>query len=235
MFVPMDSGSVAVQTEGLAKVYKSGKVSFPALQNITCTIKRGEVVALLGPSGSGKSTLLNLIAGLDRPTDGKLVVQGQDIAKLKDKAMAAYRQQTVGMVFQSFNLLPHLTVEQNLMLPVLLSGASASEGKQRLHVLAERVGLTPKLKNRPTELSGGEQQRVAIVRALMNTPSILLADEPTGNLDSKTGADVVRLLLDIAHADGMTLVIVTHDERVAEQTNRRLHLMDGSLVDGGNA
>lgn len=226
--------SIALSAKALSKSYKLGKVETPVLHELTFIVNEGEFVALTGPSGSGKSTLLNLIGGLDRPSSGTLDVYGQVLGAMKDRPIAQYRQKTVGMVFQSFNLLPQATAEQNVVLAALFAGESPKKAKERARELFERVGLTDRSHHRPTELSGGEQQRVAIVRALMNRPRILLADEPTGNLDSKTGAGVIQLITDLAREGNMTLFIVTHDEHLAASANRRLRLLDGRL-DGGAA
>lgn len=224
--------STALSANSLSKSYKLGKVETPVLHELTFTVQEGEFVALTGPSGSGKSTLLNLIGGLDHPTSGTLDVYGQVLGAMKDRPLAQYRQTTVGMVFQSFNLLPHYSAEQNVMLAALFAGENPKKAKDRVRELFERVGLTDRAHHRPTELSGGEQQRVAIVRALMNKPKILIADEPTGNLDSKTGAGVIQLITDLAREGNMTLFIVTHDEHLAASANRRLHLLDGRLNGG---
>jgi ABC-type lipoprotein export system ATPase subunit len=194
-------------------------------------IQEGERVALLGKSGSGKSTLLNLIGGLDRPTAGSIEVGGRDLQTLPSKHLARHRLQTVGMVFQSFNLIPSRTALENVALPLIFAGVVPARRRELASHALERVGLRERLNHRPAELSGGEQQRVAIARALINEPDILLADEPTGNLDSRTASEILRLLADHLRSRGTTLVMVTHDEDLARRaTDRVLRLHDGQLV-----
>lgn len=219
-----------IKADGLQKAYRLGKqVAVPVLRDVSFSIDSGAFVALVGPSGSGKSTLLNLLGGLDRPSAGALVVDGQDISKLSDQKMADYRQHSVGMVFQSFNLIPHLTAQQNVAVPFLLAGGSRAAANRRATELLSRVGLQERSGHRPSELSGGEQQRVAIARSLMNSPKVLLADEPTGNLDTKNGQEIIALLHDLNTKDGVTLLVVTHDEHVAAAAQRQLHMIDGQL------
>jgi len=194
-------------------------------------VARNEFLALLGSSGSGKSTLLNLIAGLDRPTSGSIMAQGQNLAELTSIELARYRCNTIGMIFQSFNLLPRMTLEENIELPLRLAEVDREERPGRVREALERVRLTHRLGHRPTELSGGEQQRVAIARALVNRPKILLADEPTGNLDSATGEAILSLLRDVQRQLGMTIVMVTHERPLAERYADRLAIMgDGKLL-----
>jgi putative ABC transport system ATP-binding protein len=192
-------------------------------------IAKGEAVALVGPSGSGKSTLLNLLGGLDRPSSGEIWVEGEDIATTSPSRLVAHRRERIGFVFQSFNLLPYRTALENVEVPLMISGLPKNERRERARKLLERVGLGARTDHRPSQLSGGEQQRVAVARALANTPSILLADEPTGNLDSATGTEVMHLLRDL-NETGLTLIIVTHDMTVADFANRIIHLRDGKIV-----
>ena len=221
-----DSADI-IRADNLSKAYKTGKITVPAVRSATFSIRSGEHIALMGPSGSGKSTLLNLLGGLDRPSAGTLVVSQIDLVTMKDKAAAKYRQSTVGMIFQSFNLLTHLTAEQNVMLPAILAGQSRSSARKRADELFTQVGLQELKQRRPVELSGGEQQRVAIVRALMNSPKVLLADEPTGNLDTASGEKVMSALLDATKET--TLIVVTHDDRIAKRMERTLTIVDGTL------
>jgi len=202
-----------------------------AVDGISLTVDHGEFVALLGQSGSGKSTLLNLLAGLDRPTSGSVVVQGRDLAKMSSKELAAYRRNDVGMVFQAFHLIPSMTTTDNVELPMRFAEVDRVERAQRVRESLERVGLGQRLEHRPSELSGGEQQRVSIARALVNRPSLLLADEPTGNLDSHTGEEILKLIRDLSHSLGMTVVMVTHERALAERFARRLiFLGDGKIL-----
>ena len=200
-----------------------------AVAGVDLEIGRGEAVALVGPSGSGKSTLLNLMGGLDRPTSGEVWVDGEDLARASQKRLVEHRKHRVGFIFQSFNLLPHRTALENVELPMTLAGLSTGERRARARELLERVGLGPREGHRPSQLSGGEQQRVAIARALTMRPQILLADEPTGNLDSATGEEVMRLLSDL-NASGLTLVLVTHDMAVASHAHKMVRLRDGLVI-----
>ena len=225
--------ALAVQIQELTKSYTLGKVVTPVLKGITFSIRRGDFIALIGPSGSGKSTLLNLIGGLDRPTSGRLTVFGQGVGSLKDRQLAHYRQREVGMIFQSFNLLPNISAEQNVLLPALLAGDDMKAATRRANELMERVGLSAVRHHRPAELSGGEQQRVAVVRALLNRPKLLLAAEPTGNLDSASGKEVIQAITNLARDAGSTLLVVTHDDRVAAAATHTIHLLDGKVETGG--
>lgn len=221
-----------IAATGLTKQYQLGKnVVVPVLRGLDFHIERGEFVALVGPSGSGKSTLLNLLGAMDHPTGGTLMVDGHDLGHMKESLRAEYRAKTVGMIFQSFNLLSHLTARQNVLLPAILAGAKTPDVATRADQLLERVGLTARAHHRPTELSGGEQQRVAIVRSLMNKPRLLLADEPTGNLDQKTGHEILTILSELAKGEELTLLVVTHDPAVAQLANRQLHMVDGTLTE----
>jgi putative ABC transport system ATP-binding protein len=208
-----------------------GEESIRAVDDVSLTVPAGEFLALLGSSGSGKSTLLNLMAGLDRPTSGTIISGGRNLAELSSLELARYRRNTIGMVFQSFNLLPRMTLEENVELPLRLAEVGHAERSARIREALERVRLTKRMGHRPSELSGGEQQRTAIARALVNRPKILFADEPTGNLDSSTGEVILTLLREIQAAMGMTVVMVTHERHLAEQFADRLATMgDGKLL-----
>ncbi len=221
----------AVQLEHISRHYRMGETSVRAVDDVSFSVARGEYLALLGSSGSGKSTLLNLMAGLDRPTSGAILANGVDLAALSPLELARYRRNTVGMIFQSFNLLPRMTLEENVELPLRLAEIERSERPSRVTEALERVRLTHRIGHRPSELSGGEQQRVAIARALVNRPKILLADEPTGNLDSATGEAILSLLRDLQRQLGMTIVMVTHERPLAERYADRLATMgDGRLL-----
>lgn len=231
-----ESQTPAIQTISVERHYTMGSSTILAVDGVTISIAQGEFAALLGTSGSGKSTLMNLIAGLDRPTSGAILVQGRDLAKLTSEELAKYRRLTVGMVFQSFNLVPTMTLQENVELPMRFAEVERSERAGRVHEALERVGLSKRLTHRPSELSGGEQQRAALARALVNRPQLLLADEPTGNLDSKTGTEIMNLIRELNDAMGMTVVMVTHERALAEQYAKRLiFLGDGKLLAGTEA
>jgi len=224
----------AIQLDRVARHYTLGDSTIRAVDDVSLAVPPGEFLALLGSSGSGKSTLLNLIAGLDRPTSGAVIVNAQDLSKMSSLELARYRRQTVGMVFQSFNLLPRMTLEENVELPLRLAEVDRSDRAARVREALARVGLERRLGHRPSELSGGEQQRAAIARALVNRPKILLADEPTGNLDSATGESILTLLREIQRNPGMTIVMVTHERPLAERFADRLTVMgDGKLLSNG--
>jgi putative ABC transport system ATP-binding protein len=222
-----------VRTVGLTRRYKMGDAFVDALQGVDLTIARGEFVALVGPSGSGKSTVLNLIGGLDRPTSGQVWINGTELSASDERTLTQHRRQHVGFVFQTFNLLPRLTAEENVALPLMFSGVPEEERRARARKLLERVGLGPRLTHRPTQLSGGEQQRVAIARALVGQPALLLADEPTGNLDTTIGAEIMALLKELNQEQGLTLLVVTHDPEAAAFADRIVRLRDGRIQEGG--
>jgi putative ABC transport system ATP-binding protein len=220
----------AVRTENVCRHYQMGGDLIRAVDGISLEIEAGEFVALLGQSGSGKSTLLNLLAGLDRPTSGAVLVHGRDLARMSSEELARYRRNDVGMVFQSFHLIPSMKVTENVELPMRFAEVDRAERATRVRESLERVGLAKRMDHRPSELSGGEQQRVSIARALANRPSLLLADEPTGNLDSRTGEDILNLIRDVSLSLGMTVVMVTHERALAERFAQRLiFLADGKL------
>jgi putative ABC transport system ATP-binding protein len=225
-----DSPAVLVHAEGLRKDYGSGEGLVRALDMVDLDVDRGEAVAVMGPSGCGKSTLLHLIGGLDRPSAGALSVAGQRVDELSERALAYLRRDEIGFVFQTFQLMDELTAQENVELPALLAGYPPNQVRARATALLEQVGLADRARHLPSMLSGGQRQRVAIARALVNDPQIVLADEPTGNLDSASAFDVLSLLADL-HAKGLTLVIVTHDERIATAADRLISMRDGSFVD----
>ena len=225
---------VAVRAERVSRHYEMGAAVIRAVDGVTLEIRSGEFVALLGSSGSGKSTLLNLMAGLDRPTGGAIFANGRNLSELNSLELARYRSRTVGMVFQSFNLLPRMTLEENVELPLRLAEVDRGERGKRVQEALERVKLEKRLSHRPSELSGGEQQRAALARALVNRPTLLFADEPTGNLDSATGESILLLLKEIQQNLGMTIVMVTHERPLAERfANRIVALADGKLLSDG--
>ena len=235
-----DANGFAIRADHVSRHYKMGDAVIRAVDEISIDVKTGEFLALLGASGSGKSTLLNLVAGLDRPTSGAILALGRDLATLSSEALASHRNQTIGIVFQSFQLLPRMTLEENVELPLRLAEAPRSERSARVRDALDRVGLTGRTRHHPTELSGGEQQRAAIARALVNQPMILLADEPTGNLDSKTGEEIMKLIAEIHRppagragppsAPGRTIVMVTHERALAERyADRIVTLADGAI------
>ena len=219
-----------IETRNLLKTYRADRVAVEALRGVDLRVAPGEFVAVMGPSGCGKSTLLHLLGGLDRPTAGEVVVAGQRLDALSESARAVMRRETVGFVFQAYNLIPNLTVAGNVDLPGLLAGHPSAEVAARREELLEALGLADKDRAFPGELSGGQQQRAAIARALVNRPAVLLADEPTGNLDSRSGAEVLALLRRF-HAEGQTTVLVTHDAKVASFAGRVVFMRDGQLVD----
>jgi len=231
--MPKGNGS-AVRTERVSRHYQMGSALIRAVDDVTLEVRAGEFLALLGSSGSGKSTLLNLMAGLDRPTSGAIFAQGRNLSEMNPLDLARYRSRTVGMVFQSFNLLPRMTLEENIELPLRLAEVDRGERAGRVREALERVRLEKRLTHRPSELSGGEQQRAALARALVNRPTLLLADEPTGNLDSATGESIMVLLRKIQQSLGMTIVLVTHERPLAERfADRIASVADGKLANDG--
>jgi putative ABC transport system ATP-binding protein len=217
-----------IKVENLTKAYKTGDTKFNALDSVSLEIQKGEFVAILGPSGSGKSTLMHLIGGLDKPTTGAIEVDGQNLGKLNGGQLARYRNEKVGFVFQFFNLLQGTSTLNNVVLPLIYTNRRVNR-KQKATELLHEVGLGNKLKNKPNQLSGGEQQRVSIARALVNDPEIILADEPTGNLDSKTGETIFQLLKEL-NEKGKTVIVVTHDNSIAAKTDRIIQVRDGRIV-----
>lgn len=216
-----------IELDNITKIYRMGKVEVPALRGVTLSIKEGEMVALVGPSGSGKSTLMNIIGFLDKPTLGRYTLDGVDVSRLNDNKLAELRNKKIGFVFQTFNLLPRTSALANVELPLIYSGGIR---KRKIAMEAlERVGLTARATHKPTELSGGEQQRVAIARALVNNPAVILADEPTGNLDSATTAEIISIFCQL-HREGITVVLVTHEPDIASQAQRILRLFDGKVI-----
>src|ERR1700740_2260643 len=223
---------VAIRTENVCRHYAMGESLIRAVDGISISIPSAEFVALLGTSGSGKSSLLNLIAGLDRPTSGAVLVEGNNLAAMSRQALAQHRLRTVGMVFQSFNLIPSMTVIENVELPLRFAEVDRSQRDALAREALDRVGLGRRLQHRPSELSGGEQQRTALARAWINKPKLLLADEPTGNLDSRTGTEIMNLIREVNESLGMTVVMVTHERALAEEyAQRMIFLADGKLVD----
>jgi putative ABC transport system ATP-binding protein len=229
------TNEVAIRTDKVSRSYQMGDALVHAVDDVTVSIRPKEFVALLGSSGSGKSTLLNLMAGLDRPTSGAIFAHGRNLAEMNSEDLAQHRNHTIGMVFQAFNLLPRMTLEENVELPLRLAEVDRDERPNRVREAVEHVRLSARLTHRPSELSGGEQQRAALARALVNRPTILLADEPTGNLDSATGDAILRLLQEINESLGMTIVMVTHDrDRAARYAHRIVTMGDGKLLSDGN-
>jgi putative ABC transport system ATP-binding protein len=220
-----------ITATNLVKIYMMGDVEVRALRGLSLKIYRGEVVAVMGPSGSGKSTLMNIIGCLDHPTEGEYILDGEPVSGLTDDQLADIRNRKIGFIFQSFNLLPRATSLANVELPLRYAGLNGS-GKERALAALNSVGLGDRVNHKPTELSGGQQQRVAIARALVNEPAMILADEPTGNLDSKAGQEIIDLLLTLNRERGTTIVIVTHDPRIASQAQRTIHIRDGVVYEG---
>jgi putative ABC transport system ATP-binding protein len=217
-----------IEARDLTKTYKMGEFDVEALRGVSFKIKRGEIVAIMGPSGSGKSTLMHTLGCLDRPSSGEYILDGESVGEMNDDQLASVRNRKVGFVFQSFNLLARLTAIGNVELPLRYAGL-AEHRRERAMASLEAVGLGDRMKHRPSELSGGQQQRVAVARALVNDPAIVMADEPTGNLDSKVGKEIMNLLLNLNQERGTTLIIITHDPLIAEQTQRVIRLRDGLL------
>jgi putative ABC transport system ATP-binding protein len=232
----MKEMSAIIKTDRLTKIYTMGRVQVVALKDVTLSIERGAFLGVTGSSGSGKSTLLNLLGGLDTPTSGTIEAQGKAISRMNKDELARYRRHEVGMIFQSFNLIPSFTALENVALPLLFAGVAKRERRQRAMEVLDKVRLAPRRDHRPSELSGGEQQRVAIARALVNQPDVLLADEPTGNLDSRTSEEIVRVLADLNQRQALTVVMVSHEERLLREFSSHLiHLEDGEIFEGEGA
>lgn len=219
-----------IEVDSVSKDYEVGKKPVNALKNVSLKVEKGEFCAIMGPSGSGKSTLLHIIGGLITPTKGRVIVDGKDIGKLSDDELTLYRRRHVGFVFQFFNLLPTLSARENVAMPLLLDGKKMSEIAQKVDALLKLVGLYDRANHKPDELSGGEMQRVAIARALVTDPKVILADEPTGNLDSKTGAEILAILKDACEKLGNTVILVTHDPNAASYAKRIINIRDGEIV-----
>lgn len=217
-----------LRCENLTKVYGAGNTAIKALDNVSFSVEKGEFVSIVGPSGSGKSTLLHILGGVDQPTSGKVFINGTDVHGLSEDKLAIFRRRQIGLIYQFYNLLPVLNVDENIVLPHLLDGRKLD--KQRLDDIVERMGLMERRNNLPSQLSGGQQQRVSIGRALFNHPTIVLADEPTGNLDRSTGAEIIRLLRESNRSQKQTLLLITHDESIALQADRMLCIEDGKIT-----
>jgi len=217
-----------IKLENVWKTYTTGEVKVNALQGVNLSIKKGDFIAIQGPSGSGKSTMLNMIGSLDFPTKGKVLLKNKNIARLGDSKLAQIRGEQIGFIFQQFNLLEALTAKENVMLPMVFQDIAKQEMSKRSETILTKMGLGEKLENKPTQLSGGQQQRVAISRALANNPEVILADEPTGNLDSKTGSNVIHLLKQL-NKEGKTIVMITHDDKIAKQAKKIIKIKDGKI------
>jgi len=217
-----------INIKNISKIYNIGSEKLTVLDDVSVNIEKGEFVAIVGPSGSGKSTLMNMIGGLDKPSKGAVIIEGEDISKLKDKKMSKFRNEKIGFVFQSFNLEPTLTALENVMMPLMIAGISDKEMKNKAKSALEDLGMGDRVKHKPTELSGGQRQRVSIARALVNNPKIILADEPTGNLDSKSGAAVMEMLTNLKKQE-YTIVMVTHNMEEAKYADRIVRIMDGKV------
>ena len=223
------TGGVAVEGRHIIKNFRIGNTPTKVLKDISLQVMQGEFVSIMGPSGSGKSTLLYILGGLDTPTSGHVLLNGTDISRFGDEKMSRIRRQKIGFVFQFYNLIPNLNVEENIMLPLLLDGKKMGGYRKQLEQILEIVGLSDRQRHTPRELSGGQQQRVAIARALIGNPEILFADEPTGNLDSKTGAGIMALLREINRTSGQTIIMVTHSPEAAQSSSRMIHVQDGVI------
>ncbi|MGQ7280360.1 ABC transporter ATP-binding protein [Brevibacillus thermoruber] len=226
----MANGTGELTVTGVNHSYGTGKIKVPVLFDINLHVDKGEFVALCGSSGSGKSTLLNLLAGLTKPDEGSIFVNGEEISRCSENELCLFRRRCMGFIFQSYNLLPNLTALENVELPLIFAGESRKSRRAKAKEMLERVGLEGRMDHKPNELSGGQQQRVSIARALVNQPSIVLADEPTGNLDSKTEQEILELMRRMNRENGTTFIIVTHEQEVAEQSDRVIYLQDGRVV-----
>jgi len=224
------SNERVIQVENLVKIYRLGKVSISALRGISFDVAKGEFMVVMGPSGSGKTTLLNLIGAIDKPTSGRIFIDGRDITTLGEGELTKLRRHKIGFIFQFYNLIPALTALENVELPMLTAGVSRKDTSKRAFQLLETVGLAERVGHLPDELSGGEQQRIAIARALANRPSVILADEPTGDLDTKTGMEVVQILYDTSKKENATVVVVTHDPMITEKADVILQMRDGQII-----
>ena len=224
------SDETVIHVEDLVKTYRLGKVSIPALRGISFDVKRGEFLVVMGPSGSGKTTLLNLLGAIDKPTSGRIFIDGKDVTILGEGELTKLRRHKIGFIFQFYNLIPSLTALENVELPMLTAGVSRKDASKRALQLVETVGLTGRVGHLPDELSGGEQQRVAIARALANKPSVILADEPTGDLDTKTGMEIVEVLYGTSKKEKATVVVVTHDPMITEEADGILQMRDGQII-----
>lgn len=233
MQLPLNANETLVRAENISKVFNHEGQEIRPLHDVTLEIRRGEMLAIMGPSGSGKSTLLHILGGIERPSSGNIWIEGRTVTDLSDRDRTLLRRRRIGFIFQSFNLVPTLNVSENVALPLILDGIPPGDAAQRAEVCLERVGLKHRLSHLPSQLSGGEQQRVAIARALVINPALVLADEPTGNLDSARGRDITELLHDVAHENHQTVVVVTHDIRVASQADRLIVLIDGHVTYNG--
>jgi putative ABC transport system ATP-binding protein len=226
----MNNTDIVIWTQDLHKIYKMGTNEVHALRGVSIAVRKGEIIAIMGPSGSGKSTLMNIIGCLDQPTWGTYNLAGKDVSKMSDDELAMVRNRSVGFIFQNFNLLSRTSALDNVVLPLIYAGASVRERIKRAKEVLAAVGLSDRIDHTPNELSGGQQQRVAIARALVNRPNIILADEPTGNLDSKSGEEVMAILTQLNKDMGMTVILVTHDPRISQYAQRTLHLFDGKVT-----
>lgn len=218
-----------IELVNISKIYRTGAVAVKALDGVSLTVQPGEMVAIMGPSGSGKTTLMNIIGCLDVPTEGRYLLEGKEVSRLKEDELAEIRNKKIGFVFQNFNLLPRLTALENVELPLIYRGMGAAERRERAEKALSMVGLADRMHHRPSELSGGQQQRVAIARALASDPPIILADEPTGNLDSRAGAEVMAILKEL-NRNGKTVILITHDSQIANQAGRIIRIRDGRIA-----
>ncbi|MDF1512965.1 MAG: ABC transporter ATP-binding protein [Anaerolineae bacterium] len=227
----MNNKDIVIWTNDLHKVYKMGTNEVHALRGVSITITKGEIIAIMGPSGSGKSTLMNILGCLDQPTWGTYTLAGKDVSKMSDDELAVVRNRSVGFIFQNFNLLARTSALDNVVLPLIYAGTSVRDRRKRAKDVLDAVGLGDRIHHAPNELSGGQQQRVAVARALVNEPSIILADEPTGNLDSKSGEEIMAILQRLNEEMGITVILVTHDPRISAYAQRILHLFDGKVTE----